>query len=83
MIANYELIVRVIADGMMGPLKVKELVQHALGASEALRDRNVRIDSVRIGAIYIMEAEPRVSRHPGTDQSRPVEEVRDTTGERL
>ena len=75
---RYQIIVEVTADGMMGPLKVQDLVAHTVRALEG--KHGLRIGKVRTAAVYPLaqdDEKAMVTRVPGSDQSRPVEEVRD------
>lgn len=83
---RYQIIVEVTADGMLGPLKVQNTIEQALKeyrvgiVPQTLTERGLILGQVRIAACYTLapdDTEPMVTRVPGRDQSRPVEEVRD------
>lgn len=80
---RYQIIVEITADGMMGPLRVQDLVRNALTLSPAIAlappGQELELGKVRIAAVYTLAPDDKVVvvRVPGTDQSRPVEEIRD------
>jgi hypothetical protein len=76
---RYQIVVECDANGMMGPLKVLNLIEDALQRSEVAK-HGVIIGKVRVAAVYPLappEQKSVVERVPGSDQSRQVEEVRD------
>jgi len=77
---RYQIIVEVTTDGLKGPLKVLTLIEHALRLHPVLREESLDIGKVRVAAVYPLaqdDKEAMVTRVPGSDQSRQVEEVRD------
>jgi len=84
---RYQIIVEVTADGMMGPLKVLNLIENWLKSkhvqwtgSDIKEDPRLVIGKVRVAAVYPVaqdDEKAMVTRVPGSDQSRQVEEVRD------
>jgi hypothetical protein len=82
---KYQIVVEVTADGMMGPLKVQTMIDHALRLHRIINEASLEIGKVRVAAVYPLAPDdltlgkpfPGVERVPGTDQSRPVEEIKD------
>jgi hypothetical protein len=85
---RYQIIVEVTADGMMGPLKVQDLISNSIRLDRNLKEKNLEIGKIRVAAVYTLAPDEKdehpfhteasgVTRTPGTDQSRAVEEVRD------
>lgn len=80
---RYQIIVEADADGMMGPLKVQEIIRNAVeGYISGLRKAGstIEVGKIRIAAVYPLappEQKSVVERVPGSDQSRQVEEIRD------
>lgn len=77
---RYQIIVEVDADGMMGPLKVHDLIENSIRMDRNLKEKNLAIGKVRVAAVYPLappEQKSVVERVPGSDQSREVEEVKD------
>lgn len=76
---RYQIIVEAEADGLAGPLYVLTQIDSAL-RGKTLAGSGVNIGKLRLAAVYpVAPAEQAavVERVPGSDQSRPVEEVRD------